>query len=54
MTKGKTYIQIGLPAEIADAIKLEAEKELISVAAVVRRLLAEHVRGMSAKQEETK
>jgi len=54
MTKEKTYISVQLPPSIADAIKLEAEKELISVAAVVRRLLAEHVRGMSAKQEAIK
>jgi hypothetical protein len=44
MNKQKTYISVQLPAEIADEIKREADRELISAAAVVRRIIAEHVR----------
>jgi hypothetical protein len=50
MTKQKTYISVQLPPEIADAIKLQADKELISVAAVVRRLIADHVRENATKE----
>jgi hypothetical protein len=46
MSKQKHYISVQLPPEIADAIKLQAEKELISVAAVVRRLVADYVRAL--------
>lgn len=53
MTKPKHYISVQLPPEIADVIKLQAEKELISVAAVVRRLLADHVRSILVKSEVT-
>lgn len=51
MDKQKTYLQVQLPAAIAEEIKRQAEQELISAAAVVRRILAEHVR--HRLQEET-
>lgn len=44
MNKQKAYISVQLPTEIADEIKREADRELISAAAVVRRIIAEHVR----------
>lgn len=53
MNKQKTYISVQLPAEIADEIKREADRELISAAAVVRRIIAEHVRD-NEKREESK
>jgi len=51
MTKEKATFSVQLPAEIADQIKREADRELISAAAVVRRIIAEHVR--ENKQQET-
>jgi hypothetical protein len=53
MTKEKATFSVQLPAEIADEIKREADRELISAAAVVRRIIAEHVR-QNEKQEVVK
>jgi len=53
MNKHKAYISVQLPAEIADEIKRKADRELISAAAVVRRIIAEHVRE-NDKQEAAK
>ena len=53
MDKQKTYISVQLPAEIADEIKRQADRDLISAAAFVRRILAKHVRE-NEKREETK
>lgn len=50
MSKQKTYVQVQLPAEIADEIKRQAEQELISVAAVIRRIIAEHLRQRIEKE----
>jgi hypothetical protein len=51
MDKQKTYLQVQLPAAIADEIKRQAMEELISSAAVVRRILAEHVRERLQREE---
>lgn len=51
MDKQKTYLQVQLPVAIADEIKRQAAEDLISSAAVVRRIIAEHVRERLEKEE---